>query len=180
MKPPLKVSSSQNYAKQMAIHQRSREAILSGAKKVIAEVGSYESNMINIATRAEISRATIYNHFADREEMMLAIVESEIERLSEMAMNADSKVSALFVLSREISMDQALAKMVETDHGDIVKLITVSGHPLWINIHRALADVFGANENNVGLILRWLLAQVTSPLTEPQSKEQAQKLASLL
>ena len=43
----------------MATHQRSREAILAGAKKVVSEVGSYESNMNNIAARAEISRATI-------------------------------------------------------------------------------------------------------------------------
>ena len=170
----------EKYATQMATHQRSREAILSGAKKVIAEVGSYESNMVNIATRAEISRATIYNHFADREEMMIGIVESEINRITEVAMNADSKSESLFLLSREISADPALAKMVETDHDDMVKLVTISDHPLWITVHRNLADVFGANENNVGLILRWLLAQFTSPLNESQSKVQAEKLASLL
>lgn len=164
----------------MATHQRSREAILGGAKRVIAEVGSYESNLMNIAARAEISRATIYNHFADREEMMVAVVESEIIRLTEVAQNADGHEAALFALSREISTDPALAKMVETDHDDIVKLITVSDHPLWISVHRNLADTFGANENNVGLILRWLLAQFTSPLTESQSREQAQKIASLL
>ena len=76
----------------MATHQRSREAILGGAKIVIAEVGSYESNLVNIAARAEISRATIYNHFADREEMMMGIVEAEINRLTEVAMSAESKV----------------------------------------------------------------------------------------
>ncbi len=164
----------------MATHQRSREAILGGAKRVIAEVGSYESNMINIASRAEISRATIYNHFADREEMMMGIVEAEINRLTEVAMSAESKIEALYSLSKEISSDPALAKMVETDHDDIVKLITISDHPLWIVVHRNLADIFGANENNVGLILRWLLAQFTSPLTESQSRAQAEKLASLL
>jgi len=164
----------------MATHQRSREAILGGAKIVIAEVGSYESNLANIAARAQISRATIYNHFADREEMMIAIVESEIERLSQLAMNAENNETALFLLSRDISTDPALAKMVETDHDDIVKLVTISDHPLWISVHRNLAITFGANENNVGLILRWLLAQFTSPLTESQSREQASKLASLL
>ena len=164
----------------MATHQRSREAILNGAKRVVAEVGSYESNMLNIASRAEISRATIYNHFADRDEMMVAVVEHEIERLSALAREAASKEAALFTLSREISTDPALAKMVETDHDDIVALVTISDHPLWISVHRNLAEVFGANENNVGLILRWLLAQFTSPLSESQSREQASKLASLL
>jgi AcrR family transcriptional regulator len=164
----------------MAIQNRSREAILAGAKKVIAEVGSYESNMMDIASRAEISRATIYNHFADKEEMMLTLIESEIDRLTLLAKGAGSAESALFALSREISADQALAKMVETDHDDIVALVTVTSHPLWILVHRNLADVFGADENNVGLILRWLTAQITSPLSESQSHEQARKIASIL
>ena len=164
----------------MATHQRSREAILGGAKQVVSEVGSYESNMLNIASRAEISRATIYNHFADREEMMFAVVESEVNRLINIALRSESKNEALYKLSREISTDPALAKMVETDHDDVVALITVSDHPLWITVHRNLADIFGANENNVGLILRWLLAQFTSPLSESQSRNQAAKLASLV
>jgi AcrR family transcriptional regulator len=136
--------------------------------------------MINIAARAEISRATIYNHFADREEMMIAVVESEIQRLIEVGKQSSSNSEALFKLSREISTDQALAKMVETDHDDIVKLLTISEHPLWVEVHRGLAAIFGAQENNVGLILRWLLAQITSPLTEEQSRVQADKIASLL
>ena len=111
---------------------------------------------------------------------MVAVVEHEIERLSALARDAASKEEALFTLSREISTDPALAKMVETDHDDIVSLVTISDHPLWITVHRNLAEVFGANENNVGLILRWLLAQFTSPLSESQSREQASKLASLL
>ncbi|MSV87636.1 MAG: TetR family transcriptional regulator, partial [Actinobacteria bacterium] len=41
----------------MATQQRSRIAILAGAKKVIAEVGAYESNMLDIAARAQVSRA---------------------------------------------------------------------------------------------------------------------------
>ena len=74
----------------MATNQRSRSAILRGAKIVITEVGSYESNMVDIAARAEVSRATVYNHFSDKEEMMLTLLESEIQRLFEIAKNAPS------------------------------------------------------------------------------------------
>ena len=59
-----------------ASSQRTRSAILMGAKVVIAEVGSYESNMVDIAARAQVSRATVYNHFADKEEMMFSLLES--------------------------------------------------------------------------------------------------------
>ena len=70
--------------------------------------------------------------------------------------------------------------MVETDHSDIVAITTITDHPLWIEIHRAAAKVFGEDENTVGLILRWLIAQVTSPLTQSQSEIQSTRLASLL
>ncbi len=164
----------------MATHQRSRVAILAGAKEVIAQVGSYESLMNDIAERAEVSRATIYNHFSDREELMNALLKSEVERLIESARAASSPALALYDLSRQISEDAALAKMVETDHDDVISLVTISDHPLWIEVHRAAAEIFGLDENNVGLILRWLIAQITSPLTEEQSKIQSERLASLI
>ncbi len=164
----------------MATYQRSQIAILAGAKEVIAQVGSYESLMNDIAERAEVSRATIYNHFADREELMNALLASEVERLIEVARTAKSQADALFQLSRNISEDFALAKMVETDRDQVIALTTITGHPLWIAIHRAAAEVFGDDENSVGLLLRWLIAQVTSPLTAAQSQIQADRLASLL
>lgn len=164
----------------MATYQRSQVAILAGAKEVIAEVGSYESLMNDIAEHAEVSRATIYNHFADREELMNALLASEVERLISVARSAATKVDALYQLSRNISDDLALAKMVETDRDQVVALTTITDHPLWIAIHRAAAEVFGDDENSVGLILRWLIAQMTSPLTAVQSKVQADRLATLL
>ena len=94
----------------MALQNRTREAILQGAKLEIAEVGSYESNMVDISTKAQVSRATVYNHFADKEEMMLALIESEIERLTQIASVASSPKDALFLLSREISSDPALQR----------------------------------------------------------------------
>ena len=164
----------------MATAQRSRIAILAGAKEVIAKVGSYESLMNEIAEKAEVSRATIYNHFSDREELMCALLASEVERLISIAESAPSKRDALYQLSRAISDDAALAKMVETDHDDIVAITTITDHSLWIDIHRASAKIFGDDENSVGLILRWLIAQVTSPLTLSQSEIQSTRLASLL
>lgn len=164
----------------MATAQRSRIAILAGAKEVIAKVGSYESLMNEIAEKAEVSRATIYNHFSDREELMYALLASEVERLISIAESAPSKKDALYQLSRAISDDEALAKMVETDHDDIVAITTITDHPLWIDIHRVSAKIFGDDENSVGLVLRWLIAQVTSPLTLSQSEIQSTRLASLL
>ncbi len=161
----------------MATNKRSRTAILSGAKIVITEVGSYESNMNDIAARAEVSRATVYNHFSDKEEMMLSLVESEIFRLFEIGKKAPTKRDALYALSTEISKDPALRKMVETDPLDIAKFVRVSEHPLWQLINSSLATLFG---ESAGTVLRWLIGQIASPLTPAESAKQADQIARAL
>ena len=158
--------------------QRSRTAILAGAKKVIAEVGSYESNMVDIAARAQVSRATVYNHFADKEEMMFSLLESEILRLVALAKNSPSPKDALLTLSREISGDAALRKMTETDPEDIAAFVRIGSHPLWTLIQDSLAKIFGAA--NASLVLRWLIGQVASPLSAGESAQQADQIARSL
>jgi len=161
----------------MATNQRSRTAILSGAKIVITEVGSYESNMNDIAARAEVSRATVYNHFSDKEEMMLSLVESEIRRLYELAKSAPTKRDALYILSIEISKDPALRKMVETDPLDIARFVTVRDHPLWTLVKDSLISLFG---ESAGTIFHWLIGQIASPLSPAGSAKQADQLARAL
>ena len=162
----------------LAPAQRSRTAILAGAKIVIGEVGSYESNMVDIAARAQVSRATVYNHFADKEEMMLSLLESEILRLDDLAKAATSTKDALLVLSREISGDVALRKMTVTDPTDIAAFITIGAHPLWAVVQESLAKIFGLD--NSSLVLHWLLGQVASPLTPAESAHQADQLSSAI
>jgi AcrR family transcriptional regulator len=162
----------------LAPAQRSRTAILAGAKTVIAEVGSFESNMVDIAARAQVSRATVYNHFADKEEMMFTLLESEILRLSDLAKSAPSPKDALQVLSREISEDKALRKMTKTDPGDIAAFVTIGEHPLWAIVQESLTKIFGLD--NSSLVLHWLLGQVASPLTSAESAHQSDQLARSL
>ena len=159
----------------MATGQRSRTAILAGAKIVIAKVGSYESNMLDIAEAAQVSRATVYNHFSDKEEMLLTLVESEILRLASVATKASTKADALYDLSREIANDPALRRMVETDPLDIAKFVTLSTHPLWTLVKDSLTRAFGSE--NVGLVLHWLMGQVASPLSDADSRMQADQIA---
>ncbi len=161
----------------MATNKRSRTAILSGAKMVITEVGSYESNMLDIAARAEVSRATVYNHFSDKEEMMLSLLESEIRRLFEIAKRSPTKRDALFALSVEISNDPALRKMVETDPLDIAKFVTMTEHPLWALVKNFLTELFG---DSAGTVLHWLIGQIASPLSPAVSTKQADQLARAL
>ena len=168
------------YARQSATSNKSRAAIFAGAKAVIAEVGNYQSNIADIALRAQVSKATIYNQFADKAEMTEYLVESEVIRLTDLALAASSRQEALNLLSIAISQDQALRKLVESDPTDIAKLVTISNHPTWVLAHQGIAKVFGADPAICGVILRWLIGQIPSPITKEESLAQSKRLANTL
>ena len=169
-----------NYARQNATSNKSRAAIFAGAKAVIAQVGNYQSNIADIALRAQVSKATIYNLFADKAEMIEQLVESEVARLITLALSANSRQEGLYLLSTSISQDEALRRLVETDPNDIAKLVTISTHPTWVLAHQGVAKVFGADTAICGLILRWLIGQIGSPITKEESLAQSKRLANAL
>jgi len=168
------------YARQRDTSNKSRVAILAGAKSVIARVGNYQSNIADIAVSAQVAKATIYNQFADKAEMMESLVESEVIRLTELALAAGSRQEALALLSNAISQDLALRKLVESDPSDIARLVTITNHPTWVLVHQGIAKVFGADSAACGVILRWLIGQIASPITEEESVAQARRLAATL
>ena len=168
------------YARQHLTSNKSRAAIFAGAKLVIAEVGNYQSNIADIALRSQVSKATIYNQFADKAEMMECLVESEVIRLTDMALAASSRQEALYALSTAISQDEALRKLTQSDPSDIAKLVTISNHPTWVLAHQGIAKIFGADSAACGVILRWLIGQIASPITQEESLAQSKRLANSL
>jgi AcrR family transcriptional regulator len=168
------------YARQRDTSNKSRVAILASAKLVIAKVGNYQSNIADIAVSAQVAKATIYNQFADKAEMMESLVESEVIRLTELALAASSRQEGLALLSNAISQDLALRKLVESDPSDIAKLVTITNHPTWVLVHQGIAKVFGSDSAACGVILRWLIGQIASPITEEESVAQARRLAASL
>ena len=168
------------YARQSATSNKSRAAIFNGAKLIIAEVGNYQSNIADIALRSQVSKATIYNQFADKAEMMECLVESEVIRLTQVALAASSRQEALYALSTAISQDEALRKLTQSDPSDIAKLVTISNHPTWVLAHQGIAKIFGADSAACGVILRWLIGQIASPITQEESLAQSKRLANSL
>lgn len=168
------------YARQRDTSNKSRVAILAGAKLVIAKVGNYQSNIADIAVSAQVAKATIYNQFADKAEMMEYLVESEVIRLTKLALSASSRQEALALLSNAISQDLVLRKLVESDPLDIAKLVSITNHPTWVLVHQGIAKVFGADSAACGVILRWLIGQIASPITQEESLAQSKRLASSL
>ena len=71
--------SEELYARQHATYRTTHESIIIAAKKLMAEQGFRAMNMIELASEAEVSRATLYNHFRDKEAIGVALAQYEVE-----------------------------------------------------------------------------------------------------
>ena len=165
------------YSLQASAHRRTEAAILEGTKDLISRKGISGLSMIEIADHSEVSRATLYNHYRDKDAVLSALVASEVERLAELAKNAGTPADALESLSISISTDPALAAMRIYDADVLVAAMTNTASEHYITIAQI---IFGATESKpgTGIAMRWLLGQVMQPITAEQSREQAAHLAT--
>ena len=153
---------------------------MNASRTLLAESGIAGTNMIEIADRAQVSRASLYNHFRDKQEVFLALVETEVERISTLAMIAQSRSEALYTISREISGHEGLQRAISEDGEIMAQALTARDHKIWVDIYTELSKIFATDVVGVGLILRWLMGQVTAPLSEEHSRQQAERLAAIL
>lgn len=131
--------------------------------------------MIEIADASEVSRATLYNHYRDKNAVISALITAEVEYMIELANKAGTPADALEKLSSYISSDTALAAMRLHDQGALTSALSHADHPLYLEIARCL---YGAtkSEAGTGVAMRWLIGQVMQPLSAKQSREQAEIL----
>jgi AcrR family transcriptional regulator len=165
------------YSLQASAHRRTEAAILEGTKDLISRKGISGLSMIEIADHSEVSRATLYNHYRDKDAVLSALVASEVQRLAELATTAGTPADALESLSISISTDPALAAMRIYDADVLVAAMTNTASEHYITIAQI---IFGATESKpgTGIAMRWLLGQVMQPITAEQSREQAAHLAT--
>lgn len=165
------------YAPQVSTHRRTHSAILIASKELIATVGLANMSMIEIADTAEVSRATLYNHFRDKDSIVAALCESECERLISIAQSAANACEALELLSMEISTDSALAHMRTHDPAVLTKALGLREHPLWGRFANELVLITGS-QLLAHVCLLWLMGQVLQPIAAHNSRLQAELLIS--
>ena len=84
------------------------------------------------------------------------------------------------MISREISGHDGLRRAIERDGDLMAAALTARDHKVWVEIYAQLSKIFATDVVGVGLVLRWLMGQVTAPLSEEHSREQANRIASIL
>lgn len=163
-----------NYAPQRATHRRTESAILSATKELISERGISAISMIEIADRSQVSRATLYNHYRDKDAVLSALIDSEVDRLVELITNS-TPADSLEKLALAISMDRALAAMREYDHALLANLLIHGEDSRYLRLAQAVHALTKKPEAT-GIAMRWLMAQALQPLTIEQARSQAAAL----
>jgi AcrR family transcriptional regulator len=169
------LSTQPKYALQGGIHRRTESAILEGTKSLIALHGVSNISMIDIADASEVSRATLYNHYRDKNAVLEALVTLEVEKLVDLAQRAGTPADALETLSKVISADPALLAMRQHDAQLLIAIMSHAENPLYLVLATCLYEAT-KSEAGTGLAMRWLLGQVMQPITPKQSREQAELL----
>ena len=166
------LNNAPTYQRQGAIHRRTEEAILSTTKSLIAQKGLTATTMIDISAESQVSRATLYNHYRDKNAVVAALLTSELNRLKELMKSIGAPAAVLEQLSLEISSDEALKMMRLSDPTALAFALTDSANPLWQEFHAAILDVTKL-EICTSLAVAWLKSQVLAPITPQQSADEA-------
>jgi AcrR family transcriptional regulator len=165
------------YAPQVATHRRTQVAILEATKQLIATNGLKKMSMIEIADVSEVSRATLYNHYRDKDSVIRALCESEMQRLVEIAQAAPDATTALEQISIQISGDTALAAMRTQDPDLLTIALSAQDDTLWKAFSIAMGHLLGIEKGE--LASRWLIGQALHPISSAQSRTQAEAITAI-
>jgi AcrR family transcriptional regulator len=107
--------------------RRNRDAILAAALEALTE--SPDTSLNAIAKRAGVANATLYRHFATREELVLATYQHEVQRIvdaADLLLREQAPIDALR------SWVERLARYAVTKHGlaDALRKATTPGSDL--------------------------------------------------
>jgi AcrR family transcriptional regulator len=165
------------YAPQVATHRRTQVAILEATKQLIAATGLKKMSMIEIADVSEVSRATLYNHYRDKDSVIRALCESEMQRLVVIAQAAPDATAALEQISIEVSGDSALAAMRIQDPDALTIALAAQSDTLWRAFSIAMGHLLGSKKAE--LATRWLIGQALHPISPTQSRAQAEAITAI-
>lgn len=162
--------SEEVYARQHASYRATHESIILAAKKLIAAQGFRGMNMIELASHSEVSRATLYNHFRDKDAIGEALAQYEVEAaLSYLGTPTDFLIN----FANAISQSEVLSALRIHDRELLPVIFMPNSNPIWRQIGEVLKHRLGSA---APIAFLWLIGQALAPLTPESIKTQAEEL----
>jgi len=146
-----------------AAGQRSRAVIIDGARRAVAANGA-RITMADIAARAGVAKATLYNHFRTREEVLAALLLAEIDTLIA-AVSHLRLADALTTAALAVSDHPLLEALGEQDGTALAVLARVDVRSAgWARVAEATDRLLASNgRRGTATVLRWLSSFVIGP-----------------
>ena len=116
---------------------KTRAKLVDGARQLFAKKGVDDTTMNDIAVASKKGRRTLYTYFKSKEDIYMAVVESELEMLSD-AMEQVAK--------KDITPDEKILKLIET-HLDSIKMVVYRNGTLRAGFFRNIWRVEAVRKN---------------------------------
>ena len=157
--------------------QRTRAALLDAAEACVARDGVRVTTMGAIAAAAGVAKATLYNHFRTKDDVLAALV---LERAAALAAEcarvagSEGLAPALDRAGGHLAASAALRRVAADEPVRLVPLAVPDDRPAWAAVRAAVADVLtsggaAAGDADVEVVLRWLLSALLWPPARPGS-----------
>jgi AcrR family transcriptional regulator len=150
----------------------------------VARYGIRKTTMVDVASKSGVAKATLYNHFRTKDDVLAALVEQQLSDLIGACVttaSADGLAVAFAHGASEIGSHPSLRKAAEDEQSLLAPLATPSDSRGWQAARAGVAAVLTAGGAPSGpvqveLVLRWYTSQVLWPLTREQALSAAEAL----
>jgi AcrR family transcriptional regulator len=134
--------------------------------------------MQSVAAAAGVAKATLYNHFRTKDDVVRALLTAELDRLTALAAGLPLE-DALVALSDELGGHPVLRRLVDTEP-DVLTALLAAGSERWAQTVAGLAGALGVSGDDAELVGRWLLGVVLQPGRSTTRRRAAALLVSAI
>ena len=166
---------------------RTRTAALDGARRTLAEHGLRKATMGDVAVRGGLAKATLYNHFRTKDDLVAGLVADDVAELGADCIDlaADDLAVALTRAADGVATHVVLVAMRTVEPTALLPALAPGTGAGWDVVRAQVALVLNAAERSsatehVDLVCRWLGSYVLEPGTRDSRAAQARALASSL
>jgi len=145
-----------------------RAALLHATDACVARYGVRKTTMVDVASRSGVAKATLYNHFRTKDDVLTALVEQRVTELVATALAADGLQAALEKVAHTIATSAALRKVAAEEPAVLAPLLRAGDGRGWGIARDGVAAVLSAAQlpagpQQVELVLRWCTSQLMWP-----------------
>jgi AcrR family transcriptional regulator len=164
---------------------RTREGLLDGALATIERDGLQGLTMSKVASRSGVAKATLYNHFRTKDDLVAALLLREVALVCAAASSAaggpaGSVTDGLDGAAAELGAHVAVRWLAKTEPAAVLPLLTPGVEPAWQLARQALADMLARDPDSteVDVALRWLVSQLAAPQEAGPRRASAELVAA--